>query len=194
MVGSPFLQNYINDKTIVSINDALAIWKNKIYTFAYYYINSDRKEIEFFNDIITISKSLSVLPKKCLGLLEIGEATTLFHNRLIAQIIESYYEDDMAINLPSSKSKQKIHDFEIKELKCEVKTIQSLGDIERDVGKGFRLKDKTYKSLSLAIRDDLDNADKVRNIGMVFLAPYSYNINSILCSYFESNKKRYTTS
>jgi hypothetical protein len=69
--------------------------------------------------------------------------------------------------------------------KCEVKTIQSIGELEHRPLGGYRLTNASYNSIILAIRDDLEDAKKVGNTGVTIIAPWSYRINAILRMYFE---------
>src|SRR5206468_10202834 len=76
--------------------------------------------------------------------------------------------------------------------RCEVKTIQSIGEIEhRELG-GFRFSQKSVLSLTAAIRDDLEKAkEQTTNGGMIFIAPWSYRINALLRRYFHSQLALY---
>jgi len=84
---------------------------------------------------------------------------------------------------------QKIHDFDVygynATYKCEVKTIQSIGELEHRTLGGYRLTDSSYKSIILAIRDDLEDAKKVGDTDIIIIAPWSYRINALLRRYFE---------
>jgi hypothetical protein len=45
----------INDATINKIKESLTIWGKRISVFADKYIEDQRQEIEFFNDVVTLS-------------------------------------------------------------------------------------------------------------------------------------------
>lgn len=53
-------------------------------------MDDDRKEIEFFNDIILLAKYQSYLPQDSNYLLKAGDGTELMHNRIVAQILYEY--------------------------------------------------------------------------------------------------------
>ena len=187
--------NYINhipldDQTINIIKMAVAKWGSRVSNFAEQYLKDYRMEIEFFNDIVTLCKCLSNLPSKFLNILDFGEATVLLHNRIMAQIIYEYCSLGFEISLtPTRHTGTKIYDFETRGYNsvynCEVKTIQSIGEIEpRPLG-GFRLTQKSHDSLVSAIRTDLEDTEKVGENGIVIISPWSYRINALLRKYFE---------
>jgi len=108
----------------------------------------------------------------------------------MTQIIYEYcllgFENSL---IPPKHTGTKIYDFETRGYNfvynCEVKTIQSIGEIEpRPLG-GFRLTQKSHDSLVSAIRTDLEDAEKVGEKGIVFISPLSYTINALLRKYFE---------
>ena len=152
VLTDPEEMNYINhipldDPTINIIKKALETWGSRASSFAEQYLKDGRQEIEFFNDVITLSKCLSNLPSKFLNILDFGEATVLLHNRIMTQIIYEYCSLGFEISLtPTKHTGTKIYDFETRGYNsvynCEVKTIQSIGEIEpRPLG-GFTLTQK----------------------------------------------------
>jgi hypothetical protein len=176
----------IDTDTINVIKEGIKIWKKNIGSFAGEYVESDRKEIEFFTDIVLLCLSLSKLPSNYLELLKFRDAGSLMHNRIMAQIIADYYDPAIKMSItPQKNNAKKIHDFNIGPIKCEIKTIQSMGVHERAMG-GHRFTNTSYKSLVSAIRDDMDDAKKVGSDGMVFISSWSYKINSILSAYFKN--------
>jgi hypothetical protein len=195
VLRDPEEMNYINHipldgPTISIVKKALETWGSRASNFAEQYVKDARQEIEFFNDVITLSKCLSNLPSTFLNILDFGEATVLLHNRIMTQIIYEYYSLGFKISLtPTKHTGRKIHDFETRGYNsvynCEVKTIQSIGEIEpRPLG-GFRLTQKSHDSLVSAIRTDLEDAEKVGENGIVIISPWSYRINALLRKYFE---------
>src|SRR6266542_3751780 len=112
--------------------------------------------------------------------MNMGTASDLMHNRIQVQLMAHYYGMGCDVTLKSTNSmNQNIkHDFNLASLSCEVKTIQSIGEIEhRELG-GFRFSEKSVLSLAAAIRDDLEKAkEQTTNGGMIFIAPWSYRIN-----------------
>jgi hypothetical protein len=127
--------------------------------------------------------------------LKLSAATDLLHNRIMAQIMHEYHALGFEITLPTRRKGEKIHDFDIAgygfEYKCEVKTIQSFGDIER-FGQtepirtgGYRLTKRSHKSLIASIKDDFEDAKKVGESGITIVAPWSYKINALLREYFK---------
>lgn len=180
----------IDDKTIEMVRRSVSIWGDKINQFAEKYLKDDRKEIELFNDIVTLAKCLSTLPDECLSLIKSSGATYLLHNRIMAQIMSEYSSIGFHLRPTSNKhTGPKIHDFDAlgynTVYKCEVKTIQSIGELEHRSLGGYRLTDASYKSVISAIRDDLEDAEKGGNTDVIVIAPWSYRINALLRVYFK---------
>jgi hypothetical protein len=183
-------QVIINDKTINMVKRSLTVWGDRTNQFAEQYLKDDRKEIELFNDIVTLARCLSQLPDEYSSILKFSGATDLLHNRIMAQIMYEYYSLGFHLNpTPIKHTGQKIHDFDASgynnTYKCEVKTIQSVGELEHRSLGGYRLTDASYKSIISAIRDDLEDAKKVGDTGIIIIAPWSYRINALLRVYFE---------
>jgi hypothetical protein len=183
-------QVVIDDETVNMVRNSLTIWEDRIYQFAEQYLKDDRKEIELFNDIVTLARCLSQLPNECLSILGFRGATDLLHNRIMAQIMYEYHTLGFHVKPTTNKHpRQKIHDFDVYRYnaayKCEVKTIQSIGELEHRSLGGYRLTDSSYKSIILAIRDDLEDAKKVGDTDIIIIAPWSYRINALLRRYFE---------
>lgn len=158
-------QVIIDDKIIELVRKSVSIWGDKVNRFAEQYLKDDRKEIELFNDIVTLAKCLAQLPNECSSILKISGATDLLHSRIMAQIMCEYYSLGFQIKPTSNKhSGQKIHDFDAvgynTVYKCEVKTIQSIGELEHRPLGGYRLTNASYKSIVSAIRDDLEDAKR----------------------------------
>ena len=149
-------------------------------------------EIEFFDDIVTFAKNLSRLPDKFLDILKFGEATNLMHNRIMSQIIYEYYCLGFNITpLPHKHTGEKIYDFDVRgfntEYKCEVKTLQSVGNLEKTSTGAIRLTEESYKSIMSSIRDKLEDAKKAGPNGIIIMAFSSYKINALLRKYFEKD-------
>jgi hypothetical protein len=183
-------QVVIDDETVNMVRNSLAIWEDRINQFAEQYLKDDRKEIELFNDIVTLARCLSQLPNECSSILRFSGATDLLHNRIMAQIMYKYHTLGFHVKPTTNKhTGQKIHDFDVygynATYKCEVKTIQSIGELEHRSLGGYRLTDSSYKSIILAIRDDLEDAKKVGDTDIIIIAPWSYRINALLRRYFE---------
>jgi hypothetical protein len=182
----------IDDKTINTVRSSLTIWGDKINQFAEQYLKDDRKEIELFNDIVTLAKCLSSLPDECLSLLKLSGATDLLHNRVMAQVMEKYHGLGFDVKLVSNKhTGRKKYDFDALGYntlyKCEVKTVQSIGELEHISSGGYRLTDASYKSVVSAIRDDLEDARKGGKTDIIAIAPWSYRINALLRVYFKKD-------
>ena len=184
-------QVIIDDKTIEMVRKSVSIWGDKVNRFAEQYLKDDRKEIELFNDIVTLAKCLVQLPNECSSILEFSGATDLLHNRIMAQIMSEYYSLGFHLKPTSNKhSGQKIHDFDALGYntiyKCEVKTIQSIGELEHRPSGGHKLTNASYRSILSAIRDDLEDAKKAGDTDVIVIAPWSYRINALLRVYFEN--------
>jgi hypothetical protein len=183
----------IDNATINKIKQLLALWgKEKAGTFANKYIEDHRQEIEFFNDIVTLSICLSRLPDESSRTLKIDTATNLLHSRITAQIMFEYHALGFQVTSVHSKGARKpIHDFDISgynsKFKGEVKTIQSFGNIEHIESGGYRLTQQSHKSFINAIRKDFKDAEKVGEKGITIVAPWSYRINALLRQYFKRN-------
>lgn len=183
-------QVIIDDENIEMIRKSLTVWGDRIDKFVEQYLKDDRKEIELFNDIVTLARCLSQLPSDHQSILKFGAATDLLHNRIMAQIIYEYHNLGFHIKLTSTKNTgQKIHDFDASicnvTYKCEVKTVQSIGELEHRPEGGYRLTDSSYKTIISKMRDHLEDAKKNGNTDVVIIAPWSYRINALLSEYFK---------
>jgi hypothetical protein len=108
----------------------------------------------------------------------------------MAQIMSEYSSIGFHLRPTSNKhTGPKIHDFDAlgynTVYKCEVKTIQSIGELEHRSLGGYRLTDASYKSVISAIRDDLEDAEKGGNTDVIVIAPWSYKISALLRVYFK---------
>jgi hypothetical protein len=65
----------IDDVTISKIKNLLTLWGKKVGVFADNYIEDQRQEIEFFNDVVTLDSCLSSLPDELSSILKFGSAT-----------------------------------------------------------------------------------------------------------------------
>jgi hypothetical protein len=175
------------DSVINMVRQALSMWSSRRAIFAERYIADDRKQIEFLNDVVAISRYLSNLPSESEILLKIGDGTLLMHNRIIAQLLYEYHKLDYDIDpRPANSIGEKVHDFNVSEFRCEVKTIQILGELEKTVNRTVRLSTNCERSLILKIRENLDEAiSQVGNDGIIIFAPWSYRLNAVLRSYFQ---------
>lgn len=178
---------------IDTIKTALATWAEMRVKFAEKYIQDDRKEIEFLHDVIALSKYVSELPAENKNLLEFSEGTLLMHNRVIAQMLYEYHSLGYDVDpMPDNSLGGKIHDFNVSKFRCEVKTIQILGELERTANKTIRLSSACERSLLLKIKENLDYATtQVGNNGIIIFAPWSYRLNSVLRSYFKNKLSLY---
>jgi hypothetical protein len=183
----------IDDATISIIKKSLTIWGKKVSAFADKHIEDQRQEIEFFNDIVTLSRCLASLPDELSRILKpgyLGAATDLLHNRIMVQIMHEYHTLGFQITLPPRKNAgRKMHDFNVlgynSEYRCEVKTIQRFGELERTPLGGYRLTEKSHESFISGIRDDFEDAMKVGENSITIIAPCSYRINALLRKYFD---------
>ncbi len=90
----------------------------------------------------------------------------------MSQIIYKYHTLGFKITpVPLKHTGNKIHDFDIKgyksDYKCEVKTVQSMGQLERKTLGGTRLTEESHKSIISAIRSKLENAEKAGNSHLI---------------------------
>lgn len=169
------------------INMILDNLGGKLLDFAESYMKDDRKEVEFLHDIVALSKDISKLSSQANHLISIGAASDLMHNRIVAQLLAIYKDMGCSVNERPTADVNggPVHDFNIEGLKCDVKTIQSIGDLEYVATGGLRLTSKSNSSLSSRIYDDVHKAiGQVGDKGMIFIAPWSYRINGLLRSYF----------
>jgi hypothetical protein len=160
----------------------------KLLEFAEIYMKDDRKEVEFLHDIVALGKDTSKLSSNANHLISIGAASDLMHNRIVAQLLATYKDMGCTFNeKPTADVKGgSVHDFNIDGLKCDVKTIQSIGELEHVITGGLRLTSKSNNSLINTITDDIEKAIvQVGSKGMIFIAPWSYRINGLLRSYFK---------
>ncbi len=136
------------------------------------YLDTDRKEIEFFNDIILLAKYLFFIPQESNYLLKIGDGTELMHNKIAAQILYEYSQFGYQVDsIPKNYLLPKRHDFNVGEYRCEVKTIQSLGKLEKTLFGRMRLTEDSASSLLQGIIDDVEIATKqVGKEGIIILS------------------------
>jgi hypothetical protein len=110
-------------------------------------------------DSVALARYVSLLGSKAENLLDIGDSTTLMHNRVMAQVMREY--NDVGCNVDSKPQNflgKKRHDFNIENICCEVKTIQIFGELERFVAGGQKLTDSFHGSLVNSFRHDLEKA------------------------------------
>lgn len=160
----------------------------KLLEFAEIYMKDDRKEVEFLHDIVALGKDISKLSSNANHLISIGAASDLMHNRIVAQILATYKDMGCTVNeKPTADVKWgPVHDFNIEGLKCDVKTIQSIGELEHVITGGLRLTSKSNNSLINTITDDIEKAKvQVGSRGMIFIAPWAYHINGLFRTYFK---------
>jgi hypothetical protein len=184
----------ISDVTIDKIAALLDKSRNKILTIADEYITEDRKEVSFFIDTVTLARSVSGLSSESDYLLKIGATTELLHNRIVAQLLEYYNRVECQINSkPSVHSKNgPRHDFDVQGLKCEVKTIQKIGEIEISEAAGVRFTHQYKELLIDALSRHLEKAkSQVQGKGMIFIAPWSYKLNGILRQAFQKEARMF---
>jgi hypothetical protein len=178
----------IDQPTINMIRNALHIWKQDKVKFAQDYLETERTESEFLHDVVSLARYLSRLPPNCSNLLKFRDGSTLMHNRIMAQLMDQYHSVGLDINpTPSNHIGDKRHDFNVSLFRCEVKTIQPIGSIQRRRLGGFKFKPRFEATLlSSILHNKLEEArEQVGPDGIVILAPWSYNINAIFSRVFE---------
>jgi hypothetical protein len=178
----------LNDNELNKIMKILERLEDKLLIFAEEYSKDDRKEIEFLHDLVAMGKYISKLPSETDYLMNMGAPSDLMHNRIQAQLM-AYYTD-MGCNAPPRPvnfvNQNLKHDFNLANVRCDVKTIQSNGEIEHMALGGFRLSQKSFLCLTATIQNDIEKAQQqVGSQGMIFIAPWSYRINALLRKCFE---------
>jgi len=179
----------ITDSVIDKVAILIDTSSGFILDFADDYIREDIKDVSFFNDVITLAGSIASLDKypEVIYLLKMGDTTELLHNRVVAQLLDFYNRLGCTITpKPIRRGNGRHHDFDVQDLKCEVKTLQPIGEIEiRELG-GVRFTEQYQRRLINAITNDLaDASEQVEGKGMTFIAPWSYKLNGILRQYFK---------
>jgi len=138
----------INSSTINTIRKMLEIWEHSKIKIAEKYVQDKRNTDAFLYDVVALAKYVSSLPVDSKILMDVSEGTTLLHNRIISQILYEYNSLDYEINpKPTNFLNNKRHDFNISKFRCETKTIQTLGKLERLPLGGFRFTDSCRSSL-----------------------------------------------
>jgi len=152
------------------------------------YIRDRRNADAFLHDFVAFGKYLSSLPQNCEILVnDVNDGKILMHNRIITQLLHYYYSIGCKINpKPANRINGKVHDFDVGNFRCEVKTIQGKASIQ-GTNLGHRFNPSFAKTLLAGIKDDLDEAEiQVGKDGIIILAPWSHKINSIFRKYFEN--------
>lgn len=178
----------VGPNTIAIIQQILEKWGNRKISIAEQYRKDRRNESAFLYDLVALAKHVSLLHVNAENLLDVGEGTILMHNRIMAQILHEYenlgYVPDPR---PTNFVDTKVHDLNLSDFRCEVKTIQTLGKLENHPLGGMRLTEFYKKSLIAKLRDDLTYAkNQVGDKGIIIIAPWSYKINAILRKCFEN--------
>jgi hypothetical protein len=173
----------ISDMTIDKIRTFMDKSRNHILRIADEYVTKDRKESSFFNDVVTLANCLSGLSAETDYLLKLRETTELLHNRIVAQLLNYYTQIGCQVNpkpIVHNKNSRR-HDFNVQGLKCEVKTIQTIGEIEINHTAGVRFTHEYAEMLIKTMRRDLEDAmDQLQAKGMIFIAPWSYKLSGVL--------------
>ena len=133
ILKDPSIREYdISDDIVKTIGLLFDKLGSRIVNFANDYVKEDRKEVSFFNDILILSRSLSHLFESTenYDLLKMGSTPELLHNRVVAQLLDYYNDAGCIIRITKPKNNEgRIHDFDVSRLRCEVKTIQPIGEI-----------------------------------------------------------------
>jgi hypothetical protein len=172
-----------------TINGMLSRWGERRNRIAERYIRDKKNDYAFLYDSVALARHVSLLASETENLLDIGDNTTLMHNRVIAQLMQEYSDLGCNVNSkpPNFPGKMK-HDFNIENIRCEVKTIQTFGNLERFVAGGHRLTDSCYASLVLSLRRDLEKAkEQLGKNGMIILSFWSYKLNGLLNAFFNQH-------
>jgi hypothetical protein len=179
----------LGTRLVHTINSMLSRWGDRRNGIAERYIRDKKNDYAFLYDSIALARHVSSLARDTENLLDIGDNTTLMHNRVIAQLMQEYSDlgckvDSEPQNFPGKMR----HDFNIENVHCEVKTIQTFGNLERFVAGGHKLTDSCYASLVLSLRRDLEKAkEQVGKNGMIILSFWSYKLNGLLNAFFNQH-------
>ena len=188
-IGFEATNEEINE--IVMILDKLG---ERTLNFVQQYMKDDRKEVEFLHVIVSMARYLATLPSEVAYLMKMGTPTELMHNRIVSQLL-AYYNNvgcDIRVKPVPIKGLTGLNDFNVSNLRCEVKTVQSDVVLEQGPFGARRLSEKSINSLAAAIQDDIDKAKaQVGDNGMIFISPWSYLINGLLRSYFSKQLSVY---
>jgi hypothetical protein len=178
----------ISGATIDKIGMFMDKSRDQILKIADDYVTQDRKESSFFNDVITLASAVSGLSPESYYLLDVGDTTELLHNRIVAQLLNYYNQLGCKISLrPIVQDKNSLpHDFHVEGLKCEVKTIQTIGEIEMTHTAGLRFTHKYAEMLIETFKRDLQDAkEQLDEKGIIFIAPWSYKLSGVLRQAFD---------
>jgi hypothetical protein len=175
---------------VQTINRMLSRWGDRKNGIADGYIRYKINDYTFLYDSVALARYVSLLGSRAENLLDIGDSTTLMHNRVIAQLMQEY--SDVGCNVDSKPQNflgKKRHDFNIEKIRCEVKTIQTFGELERFVAGGQKLTDSFHASLVNSFRHDLEKAkEQVGREGVIIVSFWSYKINGVLNAFFNQQQ------
>lgn len=175
---------------IDALDRMLDIWGQKRIPIAEGYLEQKINDYPFLYDAVGLALYVSRLGQHAYNLFEVGESTTLMHNRVIAQTMSEYASLGCKVNSrPVDFLSPRRHDFDVMNLRCEVKTVQALGKLERFVLGGRKLSSSTYETLTASLRDHLGKArEQAGRDGMIFLSFWSYALNGLLEATFRDEK------
>jgi hypothetical protein len=157
------------------------------------YINDHRNRPAFLYDTFALVRYLNRLSRASDVLAKINDDTTLMHNRIIAQVMYEYEQLGYVVDSkPQNFLIPRKHDFNVGNFRCEVKTILTLGKLERSPLGLWRFTDSCAKSLLSALYDDIAKAkEQAGKDGVIILAPWSYKINSVFLTHFENRLSKF---
>jgi hypothetical protein len=179
---------YLEPKIIDIADFMLKTWGEKVFNFFDEY-DENRMRMCFLVDFERLALYIQNLSdiKDIRSLVDASNYTQLFHNRHLAQLMVDYRSEGNSVDLEVAiPSHHRRHDFNVNDISCEVKTIQSLACFDlRHHWLGFE--EESLKRLFQNLKTVVANAiDQVGNDGIVFIAFLGLETNFILHEYFGS--------
>lgn len=179
------LSNVFNDSEILILKQWIVKDPRNLVKIANEYEKNGRQFYHFLYDVAALVKSISKIPLKyhsqIMDTIETGDR--LMHNRILAEIANSYLEKGhiVEIELPVKKDSPK-PDLSIDGVIADVKTILTSTINDRASCADFAHK----------LKKDIEEPEKTRSQigpnGIFFIAPWSGIINSIFYTYFHKMK------
>ena len=166
----------ISDSFLKILQDFVIKGKIKLVEYANEYQTSGRQFYSFLYDIVALVNYLDELPKKFLTLTTIdGNADTLMHKRIQAEIALKYSKKGFDVDLEVKNKKGKQVDLIIDSIEVEIKTIISPSENSKD----------SCIKFANTVKDKFESAhEQFEDKGTLCVAPWSMVMNNILKEYY----------
>lgn len=166
----------ISDSAIQILEEFVIKEKPSLIKYANQYQTARRQFYSFLYDVTGLVKYLSELPINFRKLLRIdGDADTLMHKRIQAEIATKYAIKGFNVDLEIKNNKGKKMDLIINSVETEIKTIISPTENSKD----------SCMKFANTITEKYEKAqEQFENKGILCVAPWSIVMNNILKEYY----------